>query len=145
MLFSGNVGHRCGKNYGWSIFEGSRCLQSQEARIGSCAAKSRAGFTFPIFQYCHADYYDDASGESTYTAGVDICGDRSVVGNAVIGKFSCRLGGREWVPRGGAGARPVGLHCGRAARRRRCEHGQKRPWTPPPTHGSHGIGPPRVG
>ena len=40
---------------------------------------------FPIFEYCHPDYDSSAAGEEEYTGGNDLCGSRTVVGNAVIG------------------------------------------------------------
>ncbi|CAN0058502.1 unnamed protein product [Scytosiphon promiscuus] len=45
-----------------------------EERDGSCAGASRSDFTFPVFEYCHPDYYSDAAEEADFTEGVDICG-----------------------------------------------------------------------
>eukprot|EP00903_Cladosiphon_okamuranus_P006181 g6078.t1 len=108
-LWCGDVGHdkveeidivECGKNYGWSRFEGSRCLDEREDRDGPCDGADRSGITFPEFEYCHPDYYDDIDEEQDFTDGVDICGDRSLTGLAVIGgyvyrgqKFADLLGG----------------------------------------------------
>lgn len=78
---------RCGNNYGWSEFEGSRCQEAQEDRDGDCAGRSRSGFTFPYFEYCHPDYNSDTAAEQEFTAGVDICGDRTLIGHAVIGAW----------------------------------------------------------
>lgn len=70
-------GNRCGEDYGWNTFEGSRCLNS-------CSGVSRSGYTFPFFEYCHPDYDSKAAGESVFTDGKDICGSRAVEGLAVI-------------------------------------------------------------
>ena len=93
--------HSCGQDYGWSTFEGSRCQEAQQDRIGSCDGISRSGVTFPIYEYCHPDYDSTDEGEDVFTNGNDLCGARSVTGLAVIGKganrtfitifFSCRL------------------------------------------------------
>lgn len=78
---------RCGNDYGWSRFEGSRCQSAQEDRFDdSCSDLSRSGLVFPIFEYCHPDYDSSESDEGEYTDGQDICGARTVVGNAVIGE-----------------------------------------------------------
>eukprot|EP00903_Cladosiphon_okamuranus_P010393 g9831.t1 len=98
-LWCGDVGHilveeidiiECGNNYGWSRFEGSRCFEDNENRDGPCAGADRSGFTFPVFEYCHPDYYSDADGEEEFTGGVDICGTRMLTGNAVIGGYVYR-------------------------------------------------------
>eukprot|EP00903_Cladosiphon_okamuranus_P006180 g6077.t1 len=98
-LWCGDVGHKtveeidiveCGKNYGWSRFEGSRCLDEREYLDGPCADTDRSGITFPEFEYCHPDYYDDIDEERDFTNGVDICGDRSLTGLAVIGGYVYR-------------------------------------------------------
>lgn len=83
---------RCGKNYGWSRFEGSRCQEAQEDRDGPCLDASRSGFTFPYFEYCHPDYYSDED-EYEFTGDEDICGDRLITGHAVIGKNAMGTGG----------------------------------------------------
>lgn len=75
---------RCGNDYGWSIFEGSRCQVEQEDRIGTCAGRSRAGYTFPMFEYCHPNYPADPDSVSDLTGGVDVCGARAIEGLAVI-------------------------------------------------------------
>lgn len=81
--------HRCGNNYGWSRFEGSRCQVAQIERDGTCVGADRTGFTFPYFEYCHPGYLDDAAGEEALRGGVDICGDKRLTGNAVIGEWLC--------------------------------------------------------
>ncbi|CAM9121681.1 unnamed protein product, partial [Hapterophycus canaliculatus] len=66
-LYCGDVGHtnveeidivECGKNYGWSRFEGSRCQEAVEDNEFNppCDGISRSGFEFPWFEYCHPDY-----------------------------------------------------------------------------------------
>ncbi len=92
---------RCGNNYGWARLEGNRCEDENEGTFGPCADADRTGFTPPMFEYCHADYYADTAEEAEFVAGVDICGDRIVTGNSVIGErgyhfqlvfpLSCRL------------------------------------------------------
>lgn len=77
---------RCGNDYGWSRFEGSRCFDMAADRYGDCDGASRSGYTFPVFEYCHQSYDSTEEGEEVYTDGIDICGSRSVIGNAVIGK-----------------------------------------------------------
>lgn len=77
---------RCNKDYGWSQFEGSRCQEAVEDRYGDCASADRSDFVFPEFEYCHPGYYSTLDTEDEFTNGVDICGSRAVVGNAVIGK-----------------------------------------------------------
>ena len=77
---------RCGNNYGWVRFEGSRCTEYSEDEYGVCADTDRSGYTFPIFEYCHFDYDSSISSEDDYTGGNDICGDRSVLGTTVIGE-----------------------------------------------------------
>lgn len=78
---------RCGKNYGWSHYEGSRCQSDVQERNGLCKDLDRSKFTFPIFEYCHPDYYSDADGEEEFVGGVNVCGDRLITGHSVIGKF----------------------------------------------------------
>lgn len=77
---------RCGNDYGWSRFEGSRCQEAQEDRIGNCATLSRSGLVFPIYEYCHPDYDSSTSSENEFTGGNDLCGARTVEGLAVIGE-----------------------------------------------------------
>eukprot|EP00904_Undaria_pinnatifida_P007443 jgi/Undpi1/3829/HiC_scaffold_16.g07198.m1 len=98
-LYCGDVGHTlveeldlvvCGQDYGWSTFEGSRCQQAQQDRIGSCDGISRSGVTFPIYEYCHPDYDSTDEGEDVFTNGNDLCGARSVTGLAVIGGYPYR-------------------------------------------------------
>ena len=79
---------RCGNNYGWVRFEGSRCTEYSEDDYGSCVGADRSGFTFPTFEYCHYDYDSSPSSENDYTGGIDICGDRSVEGNTIIGMYA---------------------------------------------------------
>lgn len=76
---------RCGNNYGWSRFEGSRCQEAAEDRLGPCDGVDRSGFTFPIFEYCHPDYDSSVASEDAFTDGVDICAATTLRGNAVIG------------------------------------------------------------
>lgn len=76
---------RCGKNYGWSRFEGSRCQEAQEDRDGTCAGASRSGFTFPYFEYCHPDYDSTTGDEADFVGNSDPCGTRQLTGHAVIG------------------------------------------------------------
>ncbi|CAN0441744.1 unnamed protein product [Pylaiella littoralis] len=98
-LYCGDVGHtdveeidlvQCGKNYGWSRFEGSRCQQAQEDRDGPCLDADRSNFTFPIFEYCHPDFDSKDPDQADYVDGVDICGDRLITGSAVIGGYIYR-------------------------------------------------------
>ena len=77
---------RCGNNYGWVRFEGSRCTAYSEDSYGACADADRSGYTFPIFEYCHPNYYPSSSSQDEYMDGVNICGDRSVTGSTVIGE-----------------------------------------------------------
>lgn len=79
---------RCGNNYGWVRFEGSRCTEYSEDTYGPCADVDRSSFTFPYFEYCHFDYDSSPSSEDEYTGGYDLCGDRSVLGNTVIGELA---------------------------------------------------------
>ena len=72
-------------------FEGSRCTDYSENAYGPCADADRSSFTFPYFEYCHVDYDSSPSSEDQYTGGNDICGDRSVVGNTVIGELAMAL------------------------------------------------------
>ncbi|CAM9310804.1 unnamed protein product [Pylaiella littoralis] len=95
-LFCGDVGHtnveeinlmECGKNYGWSQFEGSRCheaVQDLELFI-NCEDVDRDDYEFAWFEYCHPDYDSDADEQADFTGGVNICGDRLLTGGAVIG------------------------------------------------------------
>lgn len=78
---------RCGKNYGWAQFEGSRCQEAIEddSDFESCNGISRSGFESPWYEYCHDSYDDTDDGEDVYTNGVDICRDRQMIGSAVIG------------------------------------------------------------
>ncbi|CAN0432934.1 unnamed protein product [Ascophyllum nodosum] len=98
-LYCGNVGHiniesvykiECGNNYGWARFEGSRCTEYSEDDYGSCVDADRSGFTFPVFEYCHPDYFSSSSSEDDYTNGIDICGDRNVIGSSVTGGYVYR-------------------------------------------------------
>ena len=86
-----NFFDRCGNNYGWVRFEGSRCTEYSQNTYGPCADVDRSGFTFPVFEYCHINYDSSPSSEDVYTGGNDICGDRSVVGNTVIGELFMTL------------------------------------------------------
>lgn len=44
-----------------------------------------------MYEFCHPGYFSDTPEEQALTDGQDICGTRSVVGNAVIGEESwCR-------------------------------------------------------
>ena len=81
------VSERCGNNYGWSRFEGSRCQEAQQDRDGPCAGADRSGFTFPLFEYCHPDFDSEAEDQQDFTAGVDICGSGMLTGSAVIGAY----------------------------------------------------------
>ena len=67
-------------------FEGSRCTEYSEEDYGSCAGTDRSSYTFPAFEYCHYDYDSSPSSQDDNTGGSDICGDRSIVGNTVIGE-----------------------------------------------------------
>ncbi|CAM9199998.1 unnamed protein product [Ectocarpus sp. 12 AP-2014] len=98
-LYCGDVGHtfveeidlvECGNNYGWSRFEGTRCQEAVENNEFNppCDGVSRSGFTFPLYEYCHPDY--SSVGDDEFTAGNDICGDRFILGNAVIGGYVYR-------------------------------------------------------
>ncbi|CAM9279443.1 unnamed protein product, partial [Hapterophycus canaliculatus] len=100
-LYCGDVGHtfveevnliECGKNYGWSRFEGSRCQEAVEDNEFNppCKDIDRSGFEFPLFEYCHPDYDSSASDESDYTGGDDFCGDRYIEGTCIIGGFVYR-------------------------------------------------------
>lgn len=87
-LFMLPLAGRCGNNYGWSRFEGSRCQVALEDLYGSCLDADRTGFTFPYFEYCHPGYSDNADNEENYRGGTDICGSRLITGNSVIGTFT---------------------------------------------------------
>lgn len=77
---------RCGNNYGWVRFEGSRCTEYSEDEYGPCADADRSDLTLPFFEYCHDSYDSSGSSEDAYTNGIDICGDRSIIGSAVMGE-----------------------------------------------------------
>lgn len=81
--------HRCGNNYGWSRFEGSRCQEAQEGRDGPCLGADRSQYTFPWFEYCHPGYKSNVDSEAEFLGGVDLCGDRLITGNTVIGEYMC--------------------------------------------------------
>lgn len=70
--------HRCGKDYGWRMFEGDRCNDGYDEADG-CSGLDRGDYVSPTFQYCHFDY---DSGSDDY----DVCGDRTVTGLSVIGE-----------------------------------------------------------
>lgn len=78
--------HRCGNNYGWGKFEGTRCQVERESFYGTCDGTDRSDYTFPVFEYCHPDYFSNIADEVGNTGGADICGRRVVTGNAVIGE-----------------------------------------------------------
>lgn len=83
---------RCGNDYGWSRFEGSRCQEEQEDRFeddfdADCPNLPRDGITFPIYEYCHGEYPDDPMESAHLTGGKDVCGDRYLEGQAVIGEI----------------------------------------------------------
>lgn len=79
---------RCGNNYGWVRFEGTRCTEFSEDAYGPCSDADRGFMTPPIFEYCHYDYDSSIDSEAVYTGDNDLCGDRTVEGNTVIGKYS---------------------------------------------------------
>lgn len=83
---------RCGNNYGWREFEGSRCNDGLESH--NCTALDRADYTFPAFEYCHFGY-DSADEEH------DACGDRVVTGLSVIGEAF--VDDRQYGGGGGSG------------------------------------------
>lgn len=56
-----------------------------EDRDGPCVDADRSEFTFPMFEYCHPDYFSDDEDEADFIGGDDFCGDRLITGNAVIG------------------------------------------------------------
>lgn len=58
-----------------------------QERNGWCRDLDRSKFTFPIYEYCHPDYYSDADGEDEFVGDVNICGDRLITGHSVIGKL----------------------------------------------------------
>lgn len=68
---------RCGYNYGWNTFEGSRCNEGFDG-ADACPDLDRADYVFPTFEYCHFDY--DSSSDI-----VNLCGDRLVTGLSIIG------------------------------------------------------------
>lgn len=70
---------RCGYNYGWNTFEGSRCNEGFNG-ADACPDLDRADYVFPTFEYCHFDY--DSS-----SATVNVCGDRLVTGLSIIGQI----------------------------------------------------------
>lgn len=74
---------RCGYNYGWNTFEGSRCHDEIDG-AGACPELDRADYVFPTFEYCHFDY--DSSSDT-----VNVCGDRIVTGLSVIGEILALL------------------------------------------------------
>lgn len=74
---------RCGNNYGWSVLEGNRCQNNVENK-DPCDTIDRSIYEPPYFEYCHQDYQGQ---DTAFTAGIDICGDRSIVGSAVIGAW----------------------------------------------------------
>eukprot|EP00752_Nemacystus_decipiens_P008218 g7348.t1 len=102
-LWCGDVGQsdvesidviECGKNYGWSLFEGSSCYAPNEGLVfggvpnPACSeSMDRSAFEFPVYQYCHWDYQ---STNPVVTGGVDFCGDREIEGNSVIGGYIYR-------------------------------------------------------
>lgn len=82
---------RCGKNYGWGRFEGSRCQEAVEDLYETpCEGVDRSPYEFPIYEYCHPSYYSDKASEDPFTGGVDICGERKIVGNGAIGGYVYR-------------------------------------------------------
>ena len=58
-----------------------------QERNGLCVDLDRSEFTFPIFEYCHPDYYSDKDSERDFVGDVDVCGDRLITGHSVIGKL----------------------------------------------------------
>lgn len=60
-------------------------MEANAGRDGPCHDADRTGFTFPLFEYCHSDYFSDKDGEELFTGGVDICGSRVLTGSSVIG------------------------------------------------------------
>lgn len=70
--------YRCGRDYGWRMYEGDRCNDGYDGADG-CTDLKREDYAFPTFQYCHFDY---DSGSDEY----DVCGDRTVTGLSVIGE-----------------------------------------------------------
>lgn len=78
---------RCGQYYGWNRFEGDLCTSENEENLGSCDGADFSSYKSPYFQYCHPSYHS-AADDSKYTNGVDVCGDRSVTGLAIIGEMS---------------------------------------------------------
>ncbi|CAM9268154.1 unnamed protein product, partial [Hapterophycus canaliculatus] len=100
-LYCGDVGHtdveeidivECGFNYGWSRFEGSLCQEAVEDNEYNppCDGVSRDEFVFPWFEYCHQDYDSTLDSEQQYTGGVDVCGERIMLGQSVIGGYVYR-------------------------------------------------------
>ncbi|CAB1115398.1 unnamed protein product [Ectocarpus sp. CCAP 1310/34] len=98
-LYCGDVGHldvesikkiECGNNYGWRQFEGDRCMQQIEDQFPeTCEFLDRSPFTFPEFNYCHPDFYP-VDHPSYIVSDQSICGDRSVIGTAVIAGYVYR-------------------------------------------------------
>lgn len=95
VLYCGDVGHtaveaiytvECGKNYGWSDFEGRLCREWHGA---NCAKVSRSGIETAMFEYCHPGYDSGAPGQEVFTGGVDFCPD-TITGHAVIGGYVYR-------------------------------------------------------
>lgn len=81
---------RCGTNYGWKRLEGNRCTEYSEAEYGDCLGTARTFAVSPILEYCHVNYNSDDAGEDEYTSGIDICGDRTVLGSSVIGEYAAQ-------------------------------------------------------
>eukprot|EP00752_Nemacystus_decipiens_P007896 g7055.t1 len=102
-LWCGDVGQssvetikivECGNNYGWSLFEGSYCFPPNQGRVWNgvenpqCSEDmDRSAIEFPVYEYCHPSHQ---SNDPVYSGGKDYCGDREIVGNAVIGGYVYR-------------------------------------------------------
>lgn len=71
-----------------------------QERNGWCRDLDRSEYTFPVFEYCHPDYYSDTDDEVEFVGGVDVCGERLITGHSVIGKSWLR---REVVRNGRGG------------------------------------------
>lgn len=54
----------------------------------TCKEVDTSPFTFPIYEYCHPSYYP--ADYDPWLVDQDVCGDRSIVGAAVIGGFVYR-------------------------------------------------------